>query len=175
MRNESLISGMLFFLLTYRATKRRCWLLRDGEKLQSLYDKAALLPLQLQRDVCRKPSKGPQCQGSPGAPSICLHPTCPLQLQPFPSPSDNLLMAWDPERSPSNKFFLLMEAKGIKAYEYYQLFLNNNSTIYVLVLGDERSFSWSQLLPQQDHKTILNSLLKITLWELHFLFFSIFI
>lgn len=37
MRNKSLISGMLFFLLTYRGReKEELGLLRDGEKLQSL-------------------------------------------------------------------------------------------------------------------------------------------
>lgn len=71
MRNESLISGVLFFLLTYGGReRRRWWLLRDGGKHQSLIaGKGCAIPLHLQRGVCGQPSTGPQYHGSPNLPS----------------------------------------------------------------------------------------------------------
>lgn len=88
----------------------------------------------------------------------------PLKLQPFPSPSENLLIGWDPQISPLHKFFLLMEANGIKTYGYYQWLLHNEAMICVLLPRDEGlSFTKFSFCHKQDHKTIPNFLLRIIL------------
>lgn len=103
-------------------------------------------------------------------------PTYPLKLQPFSSPLENLLMAWDPGISPLDKFFLPMEANGNKAYEYYQLFLNSNAMICESLPRDEElSFMKMQFCHKQDCKMIPNFLLGIIpCLEIIFLIFYIF-
>ena len=172
MRNESLLSGVLFFLLTYRWRERKrqgCWGMESSIRVCKT---RLCCSLAIAEGVSCQPSNSPQCQDSPNLPSTYPHPTCLLKT--FPSLKANLPMGWDPEIPPSTKCFLLMEAKRIKADEYHCL-----STIIKRPMCPspkvKRCFSWSSTsATRKIIKWFRISCLKLFLFG-NYVFFHIFI
>lgn len=144
-RNESLISGVLFFLLTFRDREKRRWLLRDAGRRQFLIIReVCALSWHLKKAVYCPPQLSLNAKLAPAHPqSASTWPTLPSSSL-FLHLSE--LYSWT-ETLDGMSFSCLWKPMGLKHKIPDLLFINNNAVICVSLPRDwQDTFHKSELL-----------------------------